>query len=107
LIFLLLLPFFGLTQEYRFHLFTQIHEIIFHGNGGYDWNTIYHMPIWLRKFTFNKIKEYYDKQNKSTQDEDSWTNKSGAAAQHSSQNVKVPDFISKSPQTYQTKASRK
>ena len=21
------------------------------------------MPIWLRKFTFNKIKEYYDKQN--------------------------------------------
>lgn len=22
------------------------------------------MPIWLRKFTFNKIKEYYEKQNK-------------------------------------------
>lgn len=21
------------------------------------------MPIWLRKFTFNKIKEFYDKQN--------------------------------------------
>ena len=65
------------------------------------------MPIWLRKFTFNKIKEYYDKQNKSTQDEDSWTNKSGATAQNASKNVKVPDFISKSPQTYQTKASRK
>ena len=105
--FLLLLPFFGLTQEYRFHLFTQIHEIIFHGNGGYDWNTIYHMPIWLRKFTFNKIKEYHDSQNKNTQAEDSWTNKSGAAAQHSSQKVKVPDFINKSPQPYQTKASRK
>jgi len=65
------------------------------------------MPIWLRKFTFNKIKEYYDKQNKNHQDEDSWTNKSGAAAQNASKNVKIPDFISKSPQSYQTKASRK
>jgi hypothetical protein len=65
------------------------------------------MPIWLRKFTFNKIKEYHDSQNKNTQAEDSWTNKSGAAAQHSSQKVKVPDFINKSPQPYQTKASRK
>jgi hypothetical protein len=65
------------------------------------------MPIWLRKFTFNKIKEYYDKQNKNHQDEDSWTNKSGATAQNASKNVKVPDFISKSPQAYQTKASRK
>jgi hypothetical protein len=57
------LTFFGLTPEYRLYLFSQIHEIVFHGNGGYDWDTIYNMPIWLRKFTFNKIKEYYDKQN--------------------------------------------
>lgn len=27
------------------------------------------MPIWLRKFTYNKMKEYYDKQNAS-QNED-------------------------------------
>ena len=61
------LTFFGLTSEIapqvRFSLFTQIHEIVFHGQGGYDWDTIYNMPIWLRKFTFNKIKEYYEKQN--------------------------------------------
>jgi hypothetical protein len=25
------------------------------------------MPTWLRRFTFSKIKEYYDKQNESTQ----------------------------------------
>jgi hypothetical protein len=25
------------------------------------------MPIWLRKFTFNKLKEWYDKQNEDTQ----------------------------------------
>lgn len=44
-------------------MFSQIHDIVFHGNGGYDWETIYHMPIWLRRFTFNKVKEFYDKQN--------------------------------------------
>jgi hypothetical protein len=44
-------------------MFSQIHDIVFHGNGGYDWETVYYMPIWLRKFTFNKVKEFYDKQN--------------------------------------------
>jgi hypothetical protein len=44
-------------------MFSQIHDIVFHGNGGYDWETVYHMPIWLRRFTFNKMKEHYDKQN--------------------------------------------
>lgn len=106
-LYLLLLPFFGLTPEYRLHLFTQIHEIVFHGNGGYDWDTIYNMPIWLRKFTFSKIKEYYDNQNKNSQAEDSWTNKSGVAAKQASQNVNIPNFVKSSPKPYQTKASQK
>jgi hypothetical protein len=61
------LAFFGLTSEIvpqvRSNLFSQIHEIVFHSNGGYDWETVYNMPIWLRKFTFYKMKEHYDKQN--------------------------------------------
>ena len=55
------LAFFGLTSEnipiIRANLFSQIHEIVFHGQGGYDWETVYNMPVWLRNFTFNKIKE--------------------------------------------------
>ena len=39
-----------------------MHEIVFHGNGGYDWHTVYNMPIWLRNFTFMKIEEWYKKQ---------------------------------------------
>jgi len=35
--------------------------MVFHGGGGYDWHTIYEMPIWLRTFTFNLLEEYYDK----------------------------------------------
>ena len=60
------MAFFGLISEiipqYRASLFTQIHEIVFHGQGGYDWGTVYNIPIWLRKFTFHKMKEYYEKQ---------------------------------------------
>ena len=57
------LPFFGLTPDYRSNIFSQIHQIVFHGNGGYDWHTVYNMPIWLRNFTFHKIKEWHEKQN--------------------------------------------
>ena len=62
------LTFFGLTSDVtpqvRANLFSQIHEIVFHGQGGYDRETVYNMPIWLRKFTYNKLREYYEKQNK-------------------------------------------
>tara|TARA_R110002110_G_scaffold332768_1_gene543727 strand:- start:2337 stop:2651 length:315 start_codon:yes stop_codon:yes gene_type:complete len=61
------LTFFGLTPDTvpqsRSAIFTQIHEIVFHGKGGYDWETIYNMPIWLRRFTFNKINEFYKEEN--------------------------------------------
>jgi hypothetical protein len=58
------LTFFGLTSEYRNNLFTQIHNIVFHGKGGYDWHTVYNMPIWLRNFTYQNINEFYLEQKK-------------------------------------------
>lgn len=67
------LAFFGLTpekaQEHRMNIFTQIHEIVFWGNGGYSWEAVYSMPIWLRQFTFSKIRKHYeDKAQKSNSD---------------------------------------
>ena len=60
------LTFFGLTQDnasdYRLYLFNQIHQIVFYGKGGYDWITVYNMPIWLRKYTFSEIKKHYDEE---------------------------------------------
>jgi hypothetical protein len=80
-------------------LFSIIHEIVFHGNGGYNYDDVYNMPIWLRKFTFNKIKEFYESQ-KPTKNEDSWVNNSEAKQEASkNKNIKVP--------TYVTKASKK
>ena len=63
--------FFGLTSKQasinRKNLFTAIHEIVFHGKGGYNWHTIYNMPIWLRNFTYSEINNFYDTQNKQTE----------------------------------------
>ena len=42
-----------------------IHQLIFHGKGGYDYNTVYNMPIWLRKFTYSEIKDFYAEEKKS------------------------------------------
>ena len=56
--------FFGLTQEYRVNLFTTLHDLVFHSGGGYDYYTVYNMPIWLRQFTVNKIVEFRQEEKK-------------------------------------------
>jgi hypothetical protein len=99
------LTFFGLTlntaPQVRVNLFTQIHEIVFHGNGGYDWHTIYNMPIWLRKFTFSKLRDYH-----SPKDENNVEKSINNLKLAGLPNTKPP--ISKiTPPSYITKASKK
>lgn len=93
------LDFFGLTLEnsqvYRKNLFTQIHNIVFHGNGGYDWFTIYNMPIWLRKFTFHEINEYNKDQNKKMKEAQN-KGKNKKSMVDSSGQVNRPTFKNKS-----------
>jgi hypothetical protein len=50
------------APQIRVNLFKQIHEIVFHGKGGYDYYTIYNMPLWLRKFTFTQISKWYEEE---------------------------------------------
>jgi hypothetical protein len=102
------LTFFGLTQTYRIALFAQIHEIVFHGNGGYDWHTVYNMPIWLRNFTFNKMKEHYDKEAAEVKKAQSKSS-SGNTVIDSEGKVQAPEHLksTKTPPTYTSKASKK
>jgi hypothetical protein len=101
---------FGLTQIYRQSLFKQIHEICFHGKGGYDWETVYNMPIWLRNFTFNEMKNHYEEEaaKSSGKKGDSWTNPNSetAMAAKDGTKVKVPDFVGKKP-SYNTTIKNK
>ena len=65
------LAFFGLTidlaKRQQITLYKQIHQICFYGKGGYDWNTIYNLPIYLRKFIFNEIREFYEEEKRQTE----------------------------------------
>ena len=40
-------------------MFTQINEIVFYGKGGYDFDTVYNLPIWLRNFIYHEMVESY------------------------------------------------
>ena len=88
------LTFFGLTldtiTQSRVAIFTQIHEICFHGKGGYQWEEVYNMPIWLRRFTFNKIQNFY----KEEQDQiNSHSKKGEKTLVDSSGKINTPEFL--------------
>ena len=73
-----------------------IHEIVYHGNGGYDWETVYNMPIWLRTFTFNKIKDFVDKR---AEEEEKAMRQAQGVQQLTPENqvITPPDYIAKAP----------
>lgn len=93
------LAFFGLTYDIapqaRASIFTQIHEIVFHGKGGYDWHTVYNMPIWLRRFTFNQIQKYYTEEKDAV--ESKGKNNSGKQTViNADGTIKAPELMQKS-----------
>lgn len=59
-----MLPFFGLPLNYRQHLHAHIFDLIFHGNGGFNFADVYNMPVWARKFYINKIIEFRQEEKK-------------------------------------------
>ena len=106
-IFQLGLTFFGLTSktapEFRLAVFKQIHEIVFHGQGGYDWDTVYNMPLWLRRFTFNEIRMYYEQQNEAAKKQQSSNAKSLVSPDGT---VNAPEFM-KASKEYKGKTNYK
>jgi hypothetical protein len=91
------LAFFGLTLDIvpqaRYSLFKQIHEICFHGQGGYQWETVYNMPIWLRKLTFKEISDFNKEQNDQI---NAQTQEGEKTLIDSSGKVNAPDFLAAS-----------
>lgn len=95
------LALFGITPENasqaRAAIFTQIHEIVFHGKGGYSWYDVYNMPIWLRRFTFNKISSFYSEEKEQMENMKSG-NKNSKNLVDPSGKVNTPDFLQASKQ---------
>jgi len=64
-----MLAFFGLQLSYRKHLHSHIFDLIFHGNGGFNFTDVYNMPIWARKFYISKIVEFKEQERKLNENE--------------------------------------
>lgn len=82
-------------------MFTQIDEIVYHGGGGYLWETVYSWPIWLRKFTFNRMKDRFDKiQEERDKQQNMLTNNTNKSSKP--EMIKPPDI----KPTYTTKSTK-
>ena len=42
---------------------SEVHDLVYHGQGGFTYTEVYNMPIRYRKFHIEKINEYVDKVN--------------------------------------------
>tara|TARA_R100001198_G_C5152155_1_gene161105 strand:- start:181 stop:402 length:222 start_codon:yes stop_codon:yes gene_type:complete len=47
---------------YRKDLHRNIWSLVFHGNGGFTWQDVMNMPIWLRMFYIKQINDHFKKQ---------------------------------------------
>ena len=47
--------FFGFKPQDRVQLHENIFNLLWHGEGRWDWDTIYGMPIFLRKFYIKRV----------------------------------------------------
>ncbi len=54
--------FFGYDRKDRPKLHEALFDLVWAGEGRWDWNTVYNMPIFLRKFWVRKINRIFDKQ---------------------------------------------
>lgn len=68
-------------------MFEQIHQIVFHGQGGYDYMTVYNMPIWLRNHEYLKISEYYNKPQEQAEQ------KKWEEAKQASKTINIPSHV--------------
>ena len=92
------------VSQIRADIFTQIHEIVFYGKGGYSWHDVYNMPIWLRRFTYNKISEYYKKENEEY--ENTKNGKGKKSMVNSDGTINTPEFL-KASEPYKKQSSYK
>lgn len=52
----------GFDNSYRLNLHASLFELVWFGQGRWDWHTLYNMPIFLRNFWMNKISEIVEQQ---------------------------------------------
>lgn len=52
--------FFGFKPEDRVQLHESLFNLVWYGAGRWDWNTLYNMPVYIRRFWISKINKMQD-----------------------------------------------
>ena len=55
--------FFGLTPNYKFQVYDEIHDLVYYGKGGFLYSEVYNMPIHIRRYHIRKINELHKERN--------------------------------------------
>ena len=59
--------FFGLGIDYKLGLHEEIFNLCYHGQGGFTWDDVYNLPIFLRRFYLKQIIKFNEKQTEKVQ----------------------------------------
>lgn len=59
---LLGLHFFGLTPDYKKQVYREVHDLVYHGGGGFIHSEVYNMPIHIRRYHIKLINDHHKSQ---------------------------------------------
>ena len=82
---------------------AEVHDLVYHGNGGFTYHDVYNMPVQYRKYHIKKINDYIEKQNEEIENTRSKTSSKPSSLNQQVSRPGIPqaDFTSK------TKAPKK
>lgn len=72
---------------------TEVHDLVYHGGGGFIYSEVWDMPIMTRRYHIRKINDFLEK--KAEAEEKASKSSNTMSAKEYSKTVQVPDFISK------------
>jgi hypothetical protein len=72
---------------------TEIHDLTYHGGGGFIYSEVWQMPVMTRRYHIKKINEFLQKKAEAEEKATKGSNTMDAKSYAKSTNV--PDFISK------------
>jgi cephalosporin-C deacetylase-like acetyl esterase len=71
---------------------SEIHDLTYHGGGGFIYSEVWQMPIMTRRFHIRKINEFLEK--KTEAEEKAMRGDTTIDAKSYAKNIQVPDFVS-------------
>jgi hypothetical protein len=70
---------------------TEVHDLVYHGGGGFIYSEVWQMPVMTRKYHIRKINEFLEKKAEAEEN----ASKGNKTDLRSIKKPPLPDFISK------------